>query len=77
MGKEISFRRPDQTPRSFAPEDWDEALKRGGYWYPGQTQDYWCPVRDTDAREALIKRTMEQHGLTRREAIEALQEAGH
>jgi hypothetical protein len=75
MGKVIPF--ADQTPKSFNPEDWDEVLKAGGYWYTGKTLSWWVPVRDTDAREALIKRSMKQHGLTRREAIEALQEAGY
>ena len=66
--------RPDETPRSFAPEDWTEAIANGGYWC-ALGEGCWVPVRDTPQREALIARTMEQHDLTRREAIEALQEA--
>jgi hypothetical protein len=74
MGKVISF--PDRTPKSFDPEDWDEVLKAGGYWYTGKTLSWWVPVRDTSAREALIARTMKQHNLSRREAIEMLDQAG-
>jgi hypothetical protein len=66
--------RPDETPASFAPEDWNEAIANGGYW--SELLGYFVPVRDTDKREALIKRAMDQHQLTRRQAIEALNEAG-
>jgi hypothetical protein len=68
-------RRPDETPRSFRPEDWVEAIANGGYWC-ALGDGWWVPVRDTDAREALIERTMEQHGLSRREAVEMLDAAG-
>jgi hypothetical protein len=53
MGEIFAFRknggRPDQTPKSFALEDWRSAIARGGYW--SELLGYFVPVRMVSEEE--------------------------
>ena len=43
MGDVVLFERGNQSPRSFDPADWVEAIARGGY-YSAVLRE-WVPVR--------------------------------
>jgi hypothetical protein len=56
--------RPDETPKSFAPEDWADAIARGGYWC-ALGGGWWVPVRvvsEEEFWESQPKGVRRRHG---------------
>jgi hypothetical protein len=43
--------RPDETPKSFAPKEWIEAERNGGYWAVVNGHGWWVPVRVVSEEE--------------------------